>query len=148
MNEKTKIGGAKKCANPHIFCAISHTHYNGNVKNTRCVGMWVLKIRYKNRSSIVTSFCIIPEWMFGDKYTENGVIFHGISFFLMDSVKYNAILYKSTSFLLCFNPSPPSPVISHKILSRVRTPDFAWCWCFSTGLPPTNASGGGQRWLG
>ena len=66
MNEKTKIEGAKKCANPHIFCAISHTHYNGNVKNARFVGMWILKIRYKNRSSIVTSFCIIPEWMFGD----------------------------------------------------------------------------------
>ena len=47
MNEKIKIGGAKKCANPHIFCAISHTYYNGNVKNARCVEMWILKIRYK-----------------------------------------------------------------------------------------------------
>ena len=47
MNEKTKIEGAKKCANPHIFCAISHTYYNGNVKNARCVEMCVLKNRYK-----------------------------------------------------------------------------------------------------
>ena len=32
MNRKTKIGGMKKCANPHDSCAIPHTPRNGNVK--------------------------------------------------------------------------------------------------------------------
>ena len=30
MSEKTILGGAKKCAIPHIFCAISHTSHGGN----------------------------------------------------------------------------------------------------------------------
>ena len=32
MSEKTKKGGAKKCAKSHVLRAESHTQHNGNVK--------------------------------------------------------------------------------------------------------------------
>ena len=56
----------KKCANPHDSCAIPHTQHNANVKKGFRLGKPLMKNPYANRSSIVTSFCMIPEWIFGN----------------------------------------------------------------------------------
>ena len=50
----------KKCANPHDSCAIPHTPHNGNVKKGFLFGKPLMKNPYENKSSVVTSFCMIP----------------------------------------------------------------------------------------
>ena len=41
MSEMTILGGAKKCANPHVFCAITHTFSARFVKMCK-IAFWFL----------------------------------------------------------------------------------------------------------
>ena len=41
MSEMMILGGAKKCANPHVFCAITHTFSAGFVKMYK-IAFWFL----------------------------------------------------------------------------------------------------------
>ena len=46
MKEKTTLGGARFCANPHVLRAKPHSQHNANVKIWLSWKMYVLKIPY------------------------------------------------------------------------------------------------------